>query len=69
MGKDRKWRFKAIRVGIDIYNRLLQLRAPPPDSFGDVIRRLLDKNTETGWSFVRPVEPDVRAFWESGLFG
>ncbi len=39
------------------------------ESFNDVLRRLLKKEAERGWSFVRPVQKDVREFWESDLFG
>jgi len=69
LGKWNRLRFKILTVGLDVYQALKELKRPGTDSFSDVIRRLLKKEQDNGWSFVRPVAKEVRDFWESDLFG
>jgi len=66
-----KQRFKQIMVAIDAYNALRNSKQSFAESFTDVIRRLIKlvQERQLEWSVVRSVEPTVKEFYRSELFG
>ncbi len=69
MGRWNRSNFRVMTLAIDVYNELKGLKLTPPDSFADVIRRILKDKRAKAWSVAVPVTPDVKQFYESGLFG
>ena len=68
MGKWNKLNFKILTVAIDVYHMLRELKGPGTPSFNDVLRKVLRKEREIAWSFLRPVTQEVKEFWSSELF-
>jgi predicted CopG family antitoxin len=77
LGKWNRSNFKVLTLAIDVYNELKGLKQARPDafpevipeSFSDLLRRILREKRARAWSVALPVKPEVRQFWTSGLFG
>ncbi len=69
MGRWNKSNFRVLTLAIDVYNELKGLKLASPDSFADVIRRILKEKRAKAWSVALPVAHGVKQFWLSDLFG
>ncbi len=70
MGKWNRLNFVVLTIAREVYDMLKELKKEEGGSFNDVLRRLLKRDQEGRWSFIVPVAPDVRSFWEEpNLFG
>ena len=68
MGKYDRLRFTVITVERPVALALKRLKRNHLESLSSVIDRLLKQTSTLSWSFVTPVTPEVREYWESGMY-